>query len=301
MRHAPRNLLVATLAPILAALLSTTTAAAPVVSAAVETGPLPGSRHYLALPLDATDEPAQVPYVWERRAGGKHLVVIGTKHSRDPASPMFARIEAIAARVRPQIVLHESAAPPGLETLARDEAIAVGADVGFAVHLAAAHDAVLRSGDAPEREEFAALLAAYPAQEVLVFLTAQRLIGNDEPPDLDAAAAHYPAFFADYLAANGIPRREGWDTGAGWLREYERVVGSALTPATWRAERLSAVRDAGKLSDMARATNAVRDRSLLAAIDRALREHDRVLVVFGSWHVLALEPVLEGALDRSYP
>jgi hypothetical protein len=298
-RHCLQDVLVATLAAILAALPSATTAAAPVVPAALETGPLPGTRSYLALPLDATDEPARIPYVWERRAGGKHLVVVGTRHSRDPRSPMFARIEAIAARVRPQVVLHESAAPPGLESLSRDEAITVGSDVGFAVHLAAAHAAVLRSGDAPEAVEFAALLAGHPPGDVLVFLTAQRLIGNVEHPDLDAAAAQYPAFFADYLAANGVPRREGWDTWAGFLREYEHVVGEALTPASWRAERLSAVRDAGPLADMARATNAVRDSALLAAIERALREHDRVLVVFGSWHVLALEPVLDGALDRA--
>jgi hypothetical protein len=272
--------------------------AVPVAANAADNA-VPGTRSYLALPLDATDEPAQIPYVWERRAGNKHLVLVGTKHSRDPASPMFARIEAIAARMQPQVVLHEGTAPPGLETLSRDEAIAVGADVGFSVHLAAAHAALLRSGDAPETEEFAALLAAYPAGDVLVFLTAQRLIGNAEHPDLEAAATQYPEFFADYLAANGVPRREGWATWAGFLREYERVVGEALTPASWRADRLSAVRDAGRLSEMTRATNATRDRSLLAAIERALRDHDRVLVVFGSWHVLALEPVLDATLDRS--
>jgi hypothetical protein len=43
-----------------------------------------------------------------------------------------------------------------------------------------------------------------------------------------------------------------------------------------------------------RSADTFRDSHLLAAIQSALREHDRVVVVFGGWHVLALEPMLNG-------
>jgi hypothetical protein len=281
------------IAPILALLL----ACAP--AHAADTKPIAGTRSYLALPVDATGEPARLPVVWERRVGAKHLVVLGTQHQRDPKAPMFDRIEAVFARVRPQVVLHESEAPEGLAALPRDRAIEVGAGLGFAVHLAAAMHAQARSGDAPVREEIAALLATHPARDVLVFLVVQRLIGNGPAPDFAAAAADYPAFHADYLVANGLPREPGQDTWAGFARAYAAVVGHPLSAKSWDPDATSAIRAAGPLSDLARATNVTRDRALLANIRAALRDHDRVVVVFGSWHVLALEPVLDQVLPHA--
>jgi hypothetical protein len=280
------------LTPILALILACASAHAD------EATPLRGSRSYLTLPVDASGEPAHLPVVWERRVGNKHLVVLGTQHQRAPRAPMFDRIEAVFARVRPQVVLHEGQAPAGLAELPRDRAIEAGADLGFTVHLAAAMHAQARSGDAPVREEIAALLATHPARDVLVFLVVQRHIGNGPHPDFAAAAADYPAFFADYLAANGLPREPGWDTWAGFQREYAAVVGHPLAATSWDPDATSAIRAAGPLSDLARATNVTRDRALLGNIRAALRDHDRVVVVFGSWHVLALEPVLDQAFAR---
>ena len=279
---------------ILGALVLAAVVAAP--AQAIDATPIPGSRSYLALPLEASGEPKQLPYVWERRVGARHLVVLGTQHLRDPKAPMFDRIEAVFARVQPQVVIHESEAPAELKAMPRERAVEIGADLGFAMHLAGVLGAATRSGDAPVREEIEALLAAYPAPDVLVFLVAQRLIGSVEKPDLAEAAAQYPDFFTDYLAANGMPARAGWDTWAGFLHEYEAVVGRPLADATWDPDAMSAIRDAGRLSDLSRATNAVRDRHLLERIRQALLDHDRVVVVFGSWHVLALEPVLHQAL-----
>jgi len=253
-------------------------------------------RSYLALPLDASGKPPVIPYVRELEVHGKRLVVIGTMHSRNPRSPMFERIEAIFQRVRPQLVLHETTAPAFLEKMPRDQAIKVGAEVGFAVYLAGRYGVAIRSGDASDKEEFSALLAHYPAEDVLVFLTGQRLIGGRNP-DLKEIARQYPGFFETYLAANGIPRRNGWETWNGFLTEYEHVVGRPLTRASWNPDLLRSVRNNGKLSEMCRTMDAFRDRHLLAAIREALRDHERVVVVFGAWHVLALEPVLENVLS----
>ena len=48
-----------------------------------------------------------------------------------------------------------------------------------------------------------------------------------------------------------------------------------------------------KKNEVARFASEYRDSRLLAAIREGLAEHDRVVVVFGGWHVLALEPVIE--------
>ncbi len=104
-------------------------------------------RDYLELP--ASNEFSTVPYVWERNAGGKHIVVIGTRHVGNPRSPMYDQIEAIFKRVRPQLVLHESVAPDDLATEPRDQAIRRAADMGFTVYLAKRYGVPAQSGDAP--------------------------------------------------------------------------------------------------------------------------------------------------------
>lgn len=267
-------------------------------SPATEIEAVTGTRSYLELPIDASGEPHVLPYIWERRVRGKHVVVLGTRHAFDPSSPMYPRIEKVFNRVRPQLVLHESEAPAELKSMPRDQAIKVGADLGFAVHLASKHGAATRSADAPPREEISALLGMYSPQDVLVFLTAQRLIGNVQAPNLSSAAAEYPAFFMQYLVRNGLPASAEWKTWSGFLKAYENVTGQPLSPGTWDRDLFSPIKNTGRLSDLARSTNAVRDQHVLTEVRRALREHDRVVVVFGSWHVLALEPVLEVALAQ---
>jgi hypothetical protein len=253
-------------------------------------------RNYRDLP--ATGKLSIVPYVWEREAHGKHLVVIGTRHSHDPNSPMFRRIEALFKRVRPQLVLHEGETPDDVAAAPRNQAIACCGDLGFAVHLAHRYGVPAPSGDAPVPGEIKMLLTQYPAADVFVFLTAQRLIGGARHPDLQAAAGQYPSFLANYLQRNGLPKQPAWSTWNDFLREYARVAGSPLSRETWSLDVISPIRDGGRLNQIARSSASYRDRYLLAAIRSALQEHDRVIVVFGGWHVLALEPVLQQALPR---
>jgi len=247
-------------------------------------------RSYLELPTSGKF--SAIPYVWERKGQRKHLIVIGSRHERDPNSPIFARIEAIFNRIWPEIVIHESVAPEQLKTMPRDQAIKIGADLGFTVYLAGKYNAQIRSGDAPEKDEFKALLAVYPAEDVFVFLTSQRLIGSVRNPDLKIAQAEYSSFYQDYLVKNGIPKRHDWAQWNGFLKAYERVVGKPFSRETWRPIFVNPTVSTTRLNQVARTSDIVRDRFLLAAIQNALKDYNRVVVVFGGWHVLALEPVL---------
>jgi hypothetical protein len=271
---------------------------APASFGAAKTEVVKGARSYLELPIDSSGKPRPLPYVWERRINGKHILVVGTRHIFDPNSSMYPRIEKIFDRVHPQLVLHESEAPEALKTMSRDQAIKLGGDLGFVVHLANLRGIASRSADASPKQELRALLGTYSAQEVLVFLTGQRLIGNVQKPNLVSAAAEYPSFFSEYLVANGLPEKSEWQSWGGFLQAYENVIGRPLSSDTWNRDLFSPIKRTGRISDIARSTNAVRDRQLLAKIRSAMREHDRVVVIFGSWHVLALEPVLETVLAQ---
>lgn len=256
-------------------------------------------RSYLRLPDGG--RVAAPPHAWEWRSGNKHLLVLGTRHLTDPRAAMFDRIEAAFGRVAPQLVLHESTVPEGLGRLPRGKAIAVGADLGFTAWLAQRDGIALRSADAPPAEEMEALLAHHPAREVFVFLTAQRLIGSQHNPDLANARAQYPGFHADYLRANGLPARPGWAAWDGFAQAWRDVTGTPLSAPAWNPDDFSPVNPKARFGALARTSNGVRDRRLLAAIREALGEYDRVVVVFGTWHVLAIEPVLEAEFGSRRP
>lgn len=118
-------------------------------------------RSYLELPTSG--KLSAIPYVWERKTNRKYLVAIGSRHERNPRSPMFDRIDAIFKRVRPEMVIYESVAPKQLKTMPRDQSIVIAADLGLTIYLAGKYGAPISRRDPPERAEFKALLADYPA------------------------------------------------------------------------------------------------------------------------------------------
>lgn len=252
-------------------------------------------RNYLRLPQNGVVSP--LPYVWERRSGSKHLLVLGTRHLRKAKSPMFSRLQAALTRARPQLIIHEGLVPDGLARLPRDQAIQTGADLGFTAHYAREHGVEIRSGDAPLRREIASLLKTHTAGDLLVFFTAQRLIGGGQV-DEKALTSQYPGFYAE-LVREGLPRKEEWLHWRGFLSEYQRLVGKRFSPATWHGDMLDPRKNiGGRLNAVARASAAIRDRHLIDTIRSAMRQHDRVAVVFGVWHVLAIEPVLGQAVPN---
>lgn len=255
-----------------------------------------GSENQLApndylQPKQSTRLPT-VPYVWERIRGKKHLVVLGTYHLLDPRAPMYQRMEAIFDRLQPQFILHESIAPDDLATETRDQAIRRGADLGFIVQLARQSDVPTESADAPAQAEMTELLAHHPAEDVFVYLVATRLVGSYRNPDLKAAASEYPSFFHFQIIGNGVPVQQGWETWDGFLREYHQVTGQSVTTKTWDPRRLDPTLKMGRLNEVARTSDSLRDRYVLAAIRKSLQSYDRVMLVFGGAHVLALEPAL---------
>lgn len=254
----------------------------------------PSPNDYLRLKGSTKFDSA--PYVWERKEGRKHIVVIGTSHLLDPQSPMYQRMAAIFERVQPQFILHESTVPDDLATETRDQAIRRGADLGFTVQLARQLGIPTESADAPAREELKELLAHHSASEVFVYLVATRLVGSYRNPNMKEAASEYPAFFASQIVGNGVSVQKGWESWAGFLREYRRIDGRSLAAKTWDPRLLDPTLNMGRLNAVARTSDALRDRYLLVAIRRSLQKYDRVVVVFGSAHVVALEPALEGVL-----
>lgn len=77
------------------------------------------------------------------------------------------------------------------------------------------------------------------------------------------------------------------------MRAYEALVGRQLASATWSGHQLDPTMTGSPLNDLARASDRVRDQWLLKSTEVAMHERDRIVVRFGLYHVLAIEPVLE--------
>jgi hypothetical protein len=257
--------------------------------------PTPAPRSYLALPIHEDGRPRVVPYVVSTAFCGSSIMAVGTLHSRDPSNPQYARLEALYRSFAPTLILHENVTPrrPAGD---RDSAIRGNGEIGFMQLLAAGDGVPFRSGDLPESREFEILIAKSEPLQLLVFLTAQRLLTG--LTDEAVAASEYPGFYSDYLVANGFPDRDSWSSWAGFRSAYRNVIGADYDPATFDPDVVSPIRNLGPLNRISRLAHRARDEHLLREMARGASErHTRIMVVFGAWHVMALEPAIQGATE----
>ncbi len=238
------------------------------------------------------------PLILKHTVGDKRLTVIGTRHISNAKSPMYRLITVALDAARPELILHEGDAPPGLGLETASQAIRRAADLGFIAHYASQHGIVFRSADVPINTEIAALLADHATRDVFVFLTAQRLVGSASHPDLSATAAAYPTFLGDYLQRNGLPIDPSWRKWKGFVSAYEALTGRPLASSTWSGRQFDPTVNGGPLNELARASDRIRDQSLLTAIRHGWHEYSRVAVQFGVYHVLAIEPILDNMVSR---
>ena len=263
--------------------------------AAAACSPAVSPRSYLDLPLARDGSPPARPYVVRTARCGKALLAVGVVHSRDPSDPSHAEIVRLYEAFDPTLVLHENVAPRA--EASREAAIEQAGELGLVRFLTAGDRTELRSADLAEADEFRRLLDRYPAATLLVFLTGQRLL-TGMASEAEAAAA-YPGFYADYLEPNGIAGDTSWRSWDGFKAEYRRVVGDDYSAERFDPDRFSPIRKIGPLNDISRYAHRIRDEQIAASLRPALGEHRRVMLVFGAWHVLALEPLLPGLLAEA--
>ncbi|MBY0566567.1 MAG: hypothetical protein K2P70_04615 [Hyphomonadaceae bacterium] len=251
-------------------------------------------RSYLELPLDSEGRPSENPYVVTVQNGARAIALLGVVHSRDPADPLFDALERAFAAFAPDCLVHENVAPRALGD--RQAAIAAAGDIGFAAHLAYVRGIPMRSGDLREAEEFPLLAERSGVEAALVFLTAQRLIVG-MGGDLGASANEYAEFHRTYLVANGLPDNPAHRSWSGFEAAFERVVGYPPSTRPWNYEMASPLVERGPLNHLARLSHELRDQRLCSVIREMSTAHPRVMVVFGAWHILAIEPLAKsGAL-----
>jgi len=229
------------------------------------------------------------PYVVDVRQRGARLLVFGSRHSSDPADPMFGEIERAFAELVPVFALHEGT-PPQVEP-EREIAIRRHGEAGLVRHLAARAGIETASMDIALPDEARLLRREIAPHDALVFLVVRQLASFNRK----TARMDFDRYFADFFALI----EPALDLGAiDWPlieRQHLRVLGRRLSPRAVTATETDPMHDQLPTQRISRLSNRRRDEHMLGQLVEALAAHRRVFATVGVTHAVMLEPALRAA------
>lgn len=254
---------------------------------------------YLKIKVDSMGNLPQNPYVVTLQNKNKHLVVIGTQHTFDTTSPVFSIIEKAFTDLQPEIVINEG----GNLTktyISRNSAIVQNAELGLEKYLADKTGIKTCNGDEPEKMEFEELSKAYSKEEALVQFASERFIfpyafgqySGDLERDYDSL------FIKNYLDKEGIELTPEEKSFSYYKNLYKKYFHQDFALDKISMLDFAPFGTRNHFNEVTRKSKELRDAFLCKQIEEELKLYNRVLVVFGGWHVLAIEPALTQIVSR---
>jgi hypothetical protein len=250
-------------------------------------------KSYLEINVDSNGHLPVNPYVLHFKAGKKSLLVIGTEHSSDTANKMFAIIEKRFSQFSPQIIINEGG---NLIKTYPDKNTAIAEDDELGLEKFLADKAGIKTvcGDEPVALEFTELSTAFSAQEAIVYFGSERfvfpyLFGQYQG---DFEKLYSDKFIEGYLKKRNVELTPEQTTFSYYKNGYKKWFGYSFHIDSIRQSQFIPFNTSHHFCEVSRKSKELRDRYLLKEIRRQLEQHDRVMVVYGGWHVLAIEPAL---------
>lgn len=245
---------------------------------------------------------------WDYAAPGPDgkalLTIIGAEHSRIQSHPQFARIGRAFAEAAPTLALFEG---PD-RGIGPDEAATIAnmGESGMVRFLAGRSGAKTRSLEPSPPDQVKALLANFPADQVMLFFIlreAARLREREGKTGtaLDEAVSAMLAKVGPMASAIGLSEPltdlAALDSAA---RKYWPERDWRSFPASWFSPGADDKATGGIfLGAINRADSSNRDRHMYDLIAGAVRGGERVFVVVGRNHVPMIAPALDCALRTS--
>ena len=260
---------------------------------------------YLDIAVDSMGNLPTNPYVIDLEKNNKRLVVIGTQHSRDSLNPMYKEMEQIFYDVEPEVIINEGG-DLNKTYSSLNEAIAKDSDLGFDKYLADKAGIRTVNGDEPQHQEFEELSEAYSKEEALVYYAAERFIFpyifQDVKKDFVASYEEYTADLVRYDSIPLSPAEQQFSYFQNTYNNYfdEKFDVNELERSFEHINQFDFIpfSTAHHFNEVSRTSKELRDRYLLKTIEEQLRKNDKVMVVYGGWHVLAIEPALTQIIER---
>lgn len=254
---------------------------------------------YLDIKVDSLGSLPKNPYVLTYKQGDKELLVIGTQHSRDTLNPMFDTIEHLFYTFKPELIINEGGNLTKTYSN-RNSSIHKSGELGLEKYLADKTGIKTYNGDEPFGKEFDELSKAYSKEEAILFFGSERFVfpfafGQYEG-NIDTNYVNN--FIEKDYKKNNIKLSDNEKTFEYYKFLYKKYFKTDFSLDTISQLDFAPFSRRNHFCDVTRKSKEFRDRYLLMQIEEKLKNHNKVMVVFGGWHILAIEPALKQIMDR---
>jgi len=254
---------------------------------------------YLDIKVDSLGKMPRDPYILTFKKGSKELLVIGTMHSRDTLNPMFDSIERLFYEFNPEVIINEGGnlhkTYPN-----RNFAIAMDAELGLEKYLADKVGIKTINGDEPFGNEFYELSQTYSKEEAILFFGSERFVFpfafGQYRGEIDSNYVNN--FIEKEYVKNNIALTDNEKTFDYYKKLYKKYFQTEFTIDTINQQDFAPFSRRHHFCDVTRKSKEFRDRYLLTQIETQLQTHNKVMVVYGGWHILAIEQALKQIIDR---
>ncbi len=255
---------------------------------------------YLDIKVDSKGNLPKVPYIIDLHKNKKHLIVIGTLHSRDTTNNMFVEIGKIFADFQPEVAINEGGQIT--KTFSdKNSAIIKNGEFGLLKFLCDNQNIKMLNGDMPDKKEFYELVKYYSKDEALFFFASERFVLPytywAEKENLDNL--YTSDLIEGYLVSEGIKLTSKEKQFSYYKDLYKNYFKKEFNIDSINSDDFSPIKNNHHFCEVARKSKELRDKYLIQQIEEQLKYYDKVLVVFGGWHILAIEPALTQIINNT--
>jgi hypothetical protein len=230
----------------------------------------------------------------------KRLAFFGASHTRTVDHPQFKALQKEFLAQNPQIAFNEGG-QVSKKYNSVDSAILNNGETGLLKYLCDRQNIAMLDGDMSAKEEFAGLLKQFPEDQVYLYMAVERFL-NPFKQGYNKNLSFEEAFQKEhvaYLENNGFNLSAEEKT-----TDYLRKLYAKYFKQPLDLNHLVEVHDyyltnMGIFGKIGRTSKDIRDQVLLSKIDKALDEYDRVFIVFGGSHWVAVQPALRYIINKS--
>lgn len=260
------------------------------------------TKDYLKVAQFLESNPADhFPFVLKLHSGKKQLIFIGTAHTRE-ITKQADTIDFYFNQLQPQIAFNEGGqVAKDKHYNSRNDAIMADAEIGQLKYLCDKQNIEMVNGDLVTDDEFNELFKIYNREEVLLYTCCERffaLYKNNWIDTTEGIEIAYQKDFVQYLESENVNLNTHEKEYSFMTKAYENFFGTEIDIYNIPTEKHDFLKDNGKLCEIGRSSKMVRDKHLLKTIEEALTKYDRIMVVFGGAHFVAVEPALKQIMKK---
>jgi hypothetical protein len=241
------------------------------------------------------------PIFSDLKNGKKSLIFFGASHVRDTLHPQFSAIIQAFKTQKPEIAFNEGGqVKDSVKFQSAGKAILADGETGFLKHLCNQANIKMLNGDMDTKEEFSELLNTFPKDQILVYLACERFLNSYRQGFLGKMPIEeaYKMDFLKYLEKYDFKLNSEEKTFTFLKSIYQKHFGKILDLNTLVEVHDYYLNDNGRFGEIGRKSKNIRDQALLFKIDKALDTYDRIFVVFGGSHWVAVQPGLQYILEK---